>query len=477
MEKQIFEFKITGIDEIEGASLSDALSNLSVSEQIEIQKRINAAQKAKEKKEPPEIKQFQELVKSFLESRKELGELERQYEEVTGLLEISRQEDLNNNVDESNSPIGYDNLDQINKDMVDLLGRGVVEESVRATQAAMNESEETKEQLNQFGLPVNWAYEKSAEALGQLRKILTENNYQGKEISKEVFGRIIATTSEDYQKYKNKKIPAFEVRGESVWELDHLKMNPEEKLAWFKHAYPNGLTIMRSGKSMRWENILDYELWAMRNHDQTFASLQRRGGLSPKEIVSILFGISDFDELKDYRDEDIVKWFEDNGMLQEAAEAAKEIHMENKEDTMKKLSRQELEKEIEENIKRLLDTEKMRKKKTEIEGFKLLSNEKGFKLETTIKVNKTGIPFNQEVSIDLKVSLENNRDGVLDIGTYSINAGKGIIASFAEKELEPLMPQVVPGIKTYFEQKYNKHIESMKIENGELVLQFQGENS
>jgi len=144
---------------------------------------------------------------------------------------------------------------------------------------------------------------------------------------------------------------------------------------------------------------------------------------------------------------------------------------ETKENPPIRLDREALQKEIEENIKGLL--EKIKEKEPEIKNFELLKTKNGFLIKATIKIKtgKDGDLIRAPIDIKLELPLENKND-ILSLGKESIDAGF-MATKKVRKEFEPLLPEIIPGIKTYFENKYKNKIESMKIESEELVLNFE----
>lgn len=166
------------------------------------------------------------------------------------------------------------------------------------------------QRLNKFGLPHGWALERSLQGLEELRQTFLPNEFESK--LKEIFARI----NEEYKRYKVTKLPGqFDKFADALsGERDHLAKAPDEKLKYFNTRFPNGLTILGTGKSIKWEKILPYELWAIRNHLQTFASIQRRGGMSPKEIVAMMFGL-DVSSFQDTSNANCMQWFGDAGVL------------------------------------------------------------------------------------------------------------------------------------------------------------------
>lgn len=189
--------------------------------------------------------------------------------------------------------------------------------------------ESEKEKLNHLGLPESWSHDVSLQGLEYLKNELKKysNFDSAKEVPKSVIKHIFEITTKQYKKYRNQGTGAsvFDyVRADSSCELQHLKMDHNQKLEFFKKAWPEGLKILEVGGSpgnIKWEKILDYELWAMGNHGQTLYTLQRRGGLSPGEIVKIIFGTNESmgnaktsEEAKKLNTK-FMQWLKDNDML------------------------------------------------------------------------------------------------------------------------------------------------------------------
>lgn len=139
-----------------------------------------------------------------------------------------------------------------------------------------------------------------------------------------------------------------------------------------------------------------------------------------------------------------------------------------KESYTEKIPTDKLKKEIEKNMKALLD--QIRDKKPEILDFKFKSTKKGFVLDTTVKINKTGIIFPRTATIDLKIPLINNKNGELSVGDPVIEAG--LATGVVTKMIKPQLFKLVPLIKEYFEKENKKQIESMSYEDDNLVLTF-----
>lgn len=133
-----------------------------------------------------------------------------------------------------------------------------------------------------------------------------------------------------------------------------------------------------------------------------------------------------------------------------------------------KLTLKELETEIKANINQLLD--RIKEKQPQILKMVLKPSRTGFVIDGIVKINKTGNFLKPTVTINLSLPLESDAQGLQLGSNYMIEAG---VATGAVKEqLEPLITQIVPNIKAYFEQKFSKSIDTMNIEDGELALHF-----
>jgi hypothetical protein len=150
----------------------------------------------------------------------------------------------------------------------------------------------------------------------------------------------------------------------------------------------------------------------------------------------------------------------------EIEKAIKEL--EKKEQGLVPLSPEELTKEVKKNIiPKLL--EKIKDKEPEIKSFEIKDDGGKLRIDSVIKVNKTGNRIAPTVTIKLDMLLE-NKNGEMELGDYSIKAG--IATGEVRKLLEPQLPNLIPSIKKYFEEKFAKKIELMKIEDGNLAFEF-----
>ena len=137
------------------------------------------------------------------------------------------------------------------------------------------------------------------------------------------------------------------------------------------------------------------------------------------------------------------------------------------------LSIGELKNEIKQNIQNLLENEKVKPKDPALLEFDLLGNKSGIIVKAKVKLQKAQkLAFGKYLSttIDLELQLKNDKDQ-LTLGGHELTASLG--ESTVKKELEPVLPSIIPGIQTYFEGKYGKKIDSMSIENGSLKIVFE----
>jgi hypothetical protein len=143
-----------------------------------------------------------------------------------------------------------------------------------------------------------------------------------------------------------------------------------------------------------------------------------------------------------------------------------------KEENYKEYDEKQLEEEIKNNIKLMITKmqEKEPKQNPRMDERDFSFTRKGdtFQMNTIISVD-TGKLLYPTADITLSLQL-GNKNGVLDILDSKINAG--LATSQAREKIEPNLPQIIPGIKTYFENKLGKRIAEMRIVNGKLVLKY-----
>lgn len=207
----------------------------------------------------------------------------------------------------------------------------------RASEKQFNESErradishesklEGEESKNSFGLPHSWARRTSLEGLDLLRKSLQR-------AGSVVDYRVINAATNDY--LRRVRPEYIQYRGvDAVFEADvrgqaesgsvsslgqaealHLTMSSEERLRYLQERYPKGMPVLGENQFFRWDKIIDFELWALKNHSQTFATIARRGGLGPREAAAIVFCVP-FPGSR-YSEKGLMKFFKDSGFLVE----------------------------------------------------------------------------------------------------------------------------------------------------------------
>lgn len=143
--------------------------------------------------------------------------------------------------------------------------------------------------------------------------------------------------------------------------------------------------------------------------------------------------------------------------------------VETKESLPKKYSAEELKKEIEINLSKLLGgNEGGESKIKNVNKFDVKQNGNSLILATNVTA-KTGNVLKPTVTFDMELPLE-SKDGTLAIGNYIIDAG--ILTKKVKAEIEPKLKELIPGIKKYFESKEGKQIDSINIENGNLVIKY-----
>ncbi len=145
------------------------------------------------------------------------------------------------------------------------------------------------------------------------------------------------------------------------------------------------------------------------------------------------------------------------------------------------LTPQELESEIRINIRALLDNEEIKKLKPTLldKDISLDSTKDGFVIKTKIKLDK--VPYktflasiNVSVEITMIMPLINSRDNKLSLGDIIIKTNRGEDGDKAATEkLSPYLDKIIPGIKVHFETKYKRKVASMKIERGNLYIEFE----
>ncbi len=178
-----------------------------------------------------------------------------------------------------------------------------------------NAPQSPERQVNEFGLPPGWARETS---LAGLEEIRTKGLGTIKEILLKAY-RDLKRFDKDNATNNASDIGEFtSLSTNSPHDTDHLAMTMEEKVAYFNRLFPKGLAVMKSGVFVKWEEILPYELWVIRNHAQTLFTLNQRGGVGPGETAAIHFGVSYRNKIvESVPEKKIVNWLKSSDMLKE----------------------------------------------------------------------------------------------------------------------------------------------------------------
>ncbi len=134
-------------------------------------------------------------------------------------------------------------------------------------------------------------------------------------------------------------------------------------------------------------------------------------------------------------------------------------------------------KEIESRKPQSIDIEGLREeintillKELRAEGGKLTKAPKVVLIENGYNISAQAMvtKFFQNITIDMYIELRNKNEGI-DV-VYKINADK--YEDRVKDKIGPSFNQLVPKMKEYFSNKYKKEVDTMKIVNGNLVLQF-----
>lgn len=239
-------------------------------------------------------------------------------------MERSSQEYVENNpveqiiFDIENQNLTQDQMEQIVSALekrIDIMKEG--QEDVTPTSSESNsEMKEKEEELNHFGLPNDWAKKTSLDGLERIRQALSGYEVVTSSAINPVLNEFLLEAKSEYKKYRGEgsKFDIREKINDNRSQLEYLKLNKEGRLAYLEEKYSPGLKIMDTNKHLKWSEIADYDLWAIQHHSQSLTTLDSRGGLGPKEIMSIIFGV-DFYDLDKFTDEAIMKWFENRKML------------------------------------------------------------------------------------------------------------------------------------------------------------------
>ena len=160
---------------------------------------------------------------------------------------------------------------------------------------------------NEFGLPSGWARETSLAGLEEIRR-------RGHRAIKEVLLR----SFQDLKRFGNTDDFGSPdcLNENSPEETAYLAKSLEDKIGYCISRFPAGLTISKAGVFAKWEEILPYELWAIRNHDQTLCALNQRGGILPGEAAAIIWGVHYRNKIiESVPDKKIVDWLRSSDLL------------------------------------------------------------------------------------------------------------------------------------------------------------------
>lgn len=191
--------------------------------------------------------------------------------------------------------------------------------SPEKTTEPKEESEQKKpqEERNQFGLPHSWSRQTSLKGLDFLRESLQRVGSPDSRVIGSAVREFLTTyVRPEYQQYRGVEADfdtRIDITNENSEmgraERTYLMLPEEEKLPYLQKVYPKGMPLLGlNNKFLKWEKIIDYELWAFQNHSQTFATIARRGGLDPYEAISIIFSVK-FSR-NQFSQGDIMKFFE-----------------------------------------------------------------------------------------------------------------------------------------------------------------------
>lgn len=129
-----------------------------------------------------------------------------------------------------------------------------------------------------------------------------------------------------------------------------------------------------------------------------------------------------------------------------------------------RLNRDQIRIEIEKNLIQLL--EKAGDADPVIKKFDIVANGDTITINSKINID-TG--FVARVNFDISVPIKDNGNSI-ELGKHNIEAG--LATRKVKKKIEPNLPLLIPNINNYFENKYKKKIDSIRIVNGELILNF-----
>lgn len=181
--------------------------------------------------------------------------------------------------------------------------------SKKAAAESTSVPQSSEKKLGRFSLPVGWA---EAASLAGLEKI--------RERGQGIIKPLLSGSLQELRNLGNKDIfQSFEgIYQDSSHDWDHLRQSMEEKAGAFNALFSKGLKILETDRFIKWEEILKYELWVMRNLRTTLYTLQGRGGIGAADAVAIFSGVSGGNPLiQSLSQEEHLEWLEENGKLKE----------------------------------------------------------------------------------------------------------------------------------------------------------------
>ena len=128
---------------------------------------------------------------------------------------------------------------------------------------------------------------------------------------------------------------------------------------------------------------------------------------------------------------------------------------------------EELKKEIQENINKLLENPEAKKFNPKILKFELSRTEEGLNISTEVYLNN--VPIIGDVTIKLNLDLGNENKNII-IKKHKISTDSFFATGKVKSTIEPLLPKLVPQIKSYLENKLGYEINTLKINKGDLYI-------
>lgn len=152
-----------------------------------------------------------------------------------------------------------------------------------------------------------------------------------------------------------------------------------------------------------------------------------------------------------------------NPEINHAVKETQQIQIENS----KIIGLEELKTEIQENINKLLENPEAKKFNPKILKFELSKTEKGLNIDA--KVSLSNVPVISNVKITLNLDLGNDNKDIV-IKKHKISTDNLFATGKVKNTLEPLLPKLIPQIKSYLTDKLGYEIKTLKIDSGELHI-------